>query len=110
MRDSLVTMKSRPIATPDSSTRMRSAATSVKPCELSCPCLIGSSPAQKTLLITIAKCHIAGADRSRQIEVLGSGPAAEHALSHNHDVDLLYEVGRIANAERIGLVGFETWT
>src|ERR1700731_2606499 len=99
MRDSLVTMKSRPTATPDSSTRMRSAAISVKPCELFFPCPIGPSPARKTLLITIAKCHIAGADRSRQIEVLEFS-GLEHALPHHHDVDLLHQVGRIANPER----------
>src|SRR5258707_13766198 len=106
MRDSFVTMKRSPAATPDSSTMMSSAAMSVKPCELFFPCPIcfGLLPLKKRLLISIAKCHVARADGSRQEQVLRFVSVVEHALAHDHNVDLLHQVRGIPNSDGVGLV------
>src|SRR3974390_798604 len=112
MRDSLVTVNKRPAATPDSSTRMRSAAISVKPCELCFPCPIfvllpPRNITTKTSLIPVAECHVARTDRSRQIHVLRLIAVVKNALSHDHDVDLLNQVRRFTDANRIGLIRIE---
>src|SRR5208283_2891226 len=106
--DSLVTRYIRPAATPDSSTRIRRAAISVNPRELFFPYPMVWSPApEELLLIAIAKCHIARADRRGQVHVLGLVAVVDNALSHDHDVDLLHVVGRFANTKGVRLVGIE---
>src|SRR5437588_6553934 len=106
IRASLETMNISPAATPDSSTRMISAAISVKPFPLFFACLIRLSPAQ-TSLISISKRHVARADRRGQVHVLRLIRALENALAHQHDVDLLDQIGRFPSPDRIRLVRIE---
>src|ERR1700722_5035401 len=107
MRDSFVTKYRSPAATPDSSTIMRSAAMSVNPSEpfFFCPICLNSCP--KALLIAIAECHIARADRSCEIQILGFVPVVQHALRHDHEVDLLHQVRGITRSDGVGLVGVQ---
>src|ERR1700728_2423166 len=108
MRASLPTMKSRPTATPESITRMSSAAISVNPCEPFCFCLIGKSPRpKKTLLIAIAKRHILRTDVRGQKHTLGLVAIGDDALPHDHEIDLLDQVRRLPCAEGICLIGVE---
>src|SRR5437764_13963479 len=99
-------MNISPAATPDSSTRMISAAISVKPCLFFFACLIRLSPAQ-TSLISISKRHVARADRRGQVHVLRLILSFNNALAHQDDVDLLHAIVRFPCPDRIRLVLME---
>src|SRR5580693_8131648 len=126
MRCSLLTMYKSPTATADNRTVSKSAAMSVKPREsrvLFSICIFLFSllntelkqPSSITELLKsladgaaaavgIAKTHIAGADRSRQIHALGLFPFLKQAFSHHPYVDLLDQGGGIPSCYGIGQI------